>query len=180
MRKKATLAILSLLVIVTGLLTYKYLEDIPFFSKLIIEYKIDSIKTKIKDEPYSVDLHYKLAQLYLKQGELNRYAEELQILRKISPDSYLYAEKLGDHFFKLKQYKSAIKAYEDVLVFANGEDRLIHFKIGNAYTNLDDKQKAIEEYRIQLNIFKKMSNNNKTKKMEEFIKSLIKKLEESK
>lgn len=179
MRKKATFAILGLLIIIIGLLTYKYSEDIPFFSNLIMEYKIDSIKKKIKDEPYSVNLHYRLAQLYLKQGELNKYEEKLQILRKISPDSYLYAEELGDHLFKLKQYKSSIKAYNDALAFADSEDGLIHFKIGNAYANLKNKQKAIEEYQIQLNIFKKMNNHNKTKKVEEFIESLIKKLLEN-
>jgi tetratricopeptide (TPR) repeat protein len=160
-------------VIVVSLLSYKFYEDIPFISNLIIEYEIGIIRKKLKQEPYSIELHYRLSQIYFKKGEINKYEEKLKLLSKLSPESFLYAVKLGDHFFKTNQYKLAIRAYNDALSLNKGKDILLHFKIGNAYTNLNMRQKAIEEYRIQIKILEDMDDDDKTEKMIKFIREII-------
>lgn len=166
-------------VLLTAFLLCWFYDEIPFLQDSIEKYKIDRFQQKIRKDPYSTKLHYELAQLYLSQGDLDKYEEKLRLLSKLSKDSYLFPEKLGDHYFKTEQYERAINAYKEALSLYVGKDILLHFRIGNAYANLNEKQKAIDEYMIQLRILENMSEETKRRKMIEFIRRIVRSLREN-
>jgi len=150
---------------------------IPIVKDIEQKYNHYRIKEALKDNPYSAELHYKLAQHYLYQGNLNEYENELLIARRIDDSAYLYPEKLADHYFKIGKYEEAINYYNEVLKLDEGGDLLIYFKIGNSYNNMGEKQLAIKYYKKQIE-WLKMNNNAKNKKMLEFINKLVSSLEE--
>lgn len=137
---------------------------------------LSELKGKLRDNPYSAELHYKLSQYYLDRGMLDEYEKELLIAKEISPNAYLYPEKLADHYFKMGKYEKAITYYKEVLNLEGKKELLALFKIGNSYNNLGDKEEAIKYYKMQLESLKEQ-DNPKNEKMTEFIVELLNSLQ---
>ena len=173
MKNKAFLLLLIILFIGLAIIFWK---KIPFVDAIYQSYRIDRIQNGLKNNPYSEKLHYEISQIYYKMAEFEKYENQLEILRRISPDVYLYAEELGDHFFKTGDYEKALKYFNEALKLFKGEENLLYFKIGNSHVNLGENEKAIEAYDNQIKILKEL-NNEKSKRMIQFIVQIKKSLE---
>jgi predicted Zn-dependent protease len=178
-RKYIWIIVITVLLVI---ISVRYYKSIPFINEFIYEWKINKINNMLKNNPYSIALHYKLAQLYLEHGKLDAYEEKIILLSKLSPDSYIYPEKLGNHYFSMQKNDRALQFYKDALKLYNGEvkNNLLHFKIANCYINLNNNEKAIEEYKMQIEILKQINNSEKTAKFIDSINKVIKSLEVSK
>jgi predicted Zn-dependent protease len=166
--KTKYIGLIFIVLLIIAIFNYK---NIPYINEQVILYKISVIKNKISKDPYSAENHYKLSQLYIKIGQLNKYEEELILLKKISPESYLYSEKLGDHYFKQNQFNKAVNEYEEAVKLNTNNENILHFKLANSYLNMENYSKALLEYENQLKLLK--DDDVKNKKIIEVINEQI-------
>ncbi len=103
---------------------------------------------------------YKIGQIYLKRGLLEKYKYFSIIAAKMQPQSkfskdliteinsinniYIKKFKQAEQFYKIGKYKQALQRYENLIQY---NKPLIYANIGDCYFNLKDIDKAIEYYK---------------------------------
>ena len=155
--------------------------------KLAQERKFDEAIAKyneaLKIEPNDPDLHYNLS---LAQANAKRYDEAMKEAEKsiaLKPDERDYQElkkriteiqenevilkargilEEGDKLYQAKDFASALKKYEEALPMVPEKNRhVIYRQLGNAYGNLKQGNKAIENFNKAIELAPDVADNRK-------------------
>jgi len=85
-------------------------------------------KMLINTRPMYVDGYFKLAEMYLFQGNYEKSLNQLNIVQKISAPTYKYYTLHGQLLFNIGDYENTLKDIEAALVMKPQEHRLLTFK----------------------------------------------------
>jgi|GEM_PF-991589 len=107
------------------------------FKKAVKEYK-----KAVKDDPKNVDLRYKLAQSYLKKGEVDEAMAEFIRVTNMAPDHTGAYRQLGDFFSVKNQPDKAARAYEN-LVRIQPDSAQYHFQLAKELDKLYRTDEAL-------------------------------------
>ncbi|MBN2432369.1 MAG: tetratricopeptide repeat protein [Acidobacteria bacterium] len=107
------------------------------FKKAVKEYK-----KAVKEEPKNVELRFKLAQAFLKKGEVDEAMAEFIRVTNMAPDHEGAYQHLGDFFSVKKQPDKAAKAYEN-LVRIKPDSAQYHFQLAKELDKLYQTDKAL-------------------------------------
>lgn len=76
---------------------------------------LKSYRIAVTINPGSVDAHYAMAQLYLRQKQPRRALAKFQEILKLAPDDVAVQLKLALIYFELKDFPKAIEEFERIL-----------------------------------------------------------------
>ena len=136
-----------------------YFKDIYnriYFSYIYSFYAEGSYEEGIKEFNYYNDL-IKI------QFELNINANQ---------KSYLDILKIGgDSYFKLNQFNDASKIYLNIIPHYK-DNGLIRFNLGVCFVNLNEKQKACEQFKLSYSFFQNKNDTRKYSIIQSILNSL--------
>ncbi|HEY7546700.1 MAG TPA: CHAT domain-containing protein, partial [Blastocatellia bacterium] len=100
-----------------------------------------------------------------KQKAIDYFNQALRLSRETADPGLTAHEALrglGDVYYSLGEYEKALDYFNQMLSLKGMTNRvhepIAHFSIGMTYRRLGDKQKAMEEYRIALNLWRDRKN----------------------
>ena len=168
------------------------IQELRIFSKKIIDYTINkvSINDFLKDMfvlSYFKDIFNRIYYSYIYSfyfegkyeesiKEFNHYNDLIKIQFELNTNSnqksYLDILKIGaDSYFKLNQFDDASKIYSSIIPH-NKENGLIRCNLGLCFVNLNEKQKAYEQFKLAYSYFQNKKDSKKCSIIQSLLDSL--------
>ncbi len=120
----------------------------------------DSIEAYSRAAELKPDFFEAFFNLGVAHGKVNRHQDAVNAFKeaiKISPDDAEAHLNLGIAYGRLKMYQEAIEALKQAIRI-NPDDPLAHFSIGIVFLSLDDRNSALQEYKILKQLDLEMAN----------------------
>ena len=168
------------------------IKELRILSKKIIDYTINkvSINDFLKDMfvlSYFKDIFNRIYYSYIYSfyiegqyeetiKEFNHYNDLIKIQFELNTNSnqksYLDILKIGaDSYFKLNQFDDASKIYSSIIP-NNKENGLIRCNLGLCFVNLNEKQKAYEQFKLAYSYFQNKNDSKKCSIIQSLLDSL--------
>ena len=128
----------------------KKLEAVSKSSEPLIEQNEDTLKKKIESHPYSGELHYQLAVVYLKRGDIDNFELELKKALDVDPKSIALFFTLAHHYEEKNQFEKALELYKIGAKYDISYKLPFHYDIARMYQNSGKNREAIENYKEAL------------------------------
>ena len=77
----------------------------------------------------------------------------------------------GDSYFKLNQFNDASKIYSKIIPYYK-DNGLIRFNLGVCFVNLNEKQKAYEQFKLAYSYFQNKNDSKKCSIIQSLLDSL--------
>ena len=103
------------------------------------------INLSIEKDPKDPQPHYIKASTLNYMQRLDEAVKSFQVAISLKPDDPVYYSGLGDSYYNMKNYELAIASYKKSTEQKDPPDRPFSM-IAQAYSDLNDKEKALEAY----------------------------------
>ena len=128
------------------------------------ERAIDNAKKEVRNNPDDEWAHFNLGYAYNESGKYEEAIFSYKQAIRIKPDFATAYHNLGVAYTRNRSWKSGDKALEKAVVLykkiirANPEDVRIQNNLGLAYLSLNDRDSALEQYKILKKLNTKLAN----------------------